>query len=29
MYGPGYNAFDYLIRAWREEGSMAGMEMVG
>jgi cyclohexanone monooxygenase len=29
MYGPGYNAFDDLIRAWREEGSMAGMEMVG
>ncbi len=28
MYGPGYNAFDNLIRAWRDEGSMAGMEIV-
>lgn len=28
MYGPGYNAFDDLIRAWREEGSMAGIELV-
>ena len=28
MYGPGYNAFDDLIREWRDEGSMAGMEMV-
>jgi cyclohexanone monooxygenase len=24
-YGPGYNAFDALIREWREEGSMAGL----
>jgi cyclohexanone monooxygenase len=29
MYGPGYNAFDDLIRVWREEGSMAGIELVG
>ncbi len=29
MYGPGYNAFDDVIRQWREEGSMAGMELVG
>ena len=28
MYGPGYNAFDDLIREWRDEGSMAGMEIV-
>jgi cyclohexanone monooxygenase len=24
-YGPGYSAFDRLLRAWREEGDMAGM----
>ena len=28
MYGPGYNAFDDLIREWRDEGSLAGMQMV-
>jgi cyclohexanone monooxygenase len=24
-YGPGYDAFDDLIRGWRDEGSMAGL----
>ena len=24
-YGPGYDAFDDLIREWRDEGSMAGL----
>ncbi|MDG2004854.1 MAG: NAD(P)/FAD-dependent oxidoreductase [Novosphingobium sp.] len=26
-YGPGYDAFDDLIREWRDEGGMAGMEL--
>ena len=28
-YGPGYYAFDDLIRDWREAGDMAGIELVG